>query len=109
MPDYANVLVKVVAIFGVINRVPATTPAHNVFLLRSCAYLNSPNKLAFGPKSGFKNKCRVRACDFGFGSGSGLQMRSFYNSVWVCMHGSNWEFERIQPPPTNSKNRLKSR
>ena len=28
MPDYANVLVKVVAIFGVIKRVPATTPAH---------------------------------------------------------------------------------
>jgi len=32
VPDYANVLVKVVAIFGVINRVPATTPAHNVFV-----------------------------------------------------------------------------
>jgi len=33
MPDYANVLVKVVAIFGVINRVPAaTTPAHNIFV-----------------------------------------------------------------------------
>jgi len=28
VPDYANVLVKVVAIFGVIKRVPATTPAH---------------------------------------------------------------------------------
>ena len=28
MPDYANGLVKVVAIFGVINRVSATTPAH---------------------------------------------------------------------------------
>jgi len=27
MPDYANVLVKVVAILGVIKRVPATTPA----------------------------------------------------------------------------------
>jgi len=27
-PDYANVLVKVVAIFGVIKHVPATTPAH---------------------------------------------------------------------------------
>jgi len=31
VPDYANVLVKVVAVFGVINHVPATTPAHNVF------------------------------------------------------------------------------
>jgi len=29
VPDYANVLVKVVAIFGVINRAPATTPAHD--------------------------------------------------------------------------------
>ena len=31
VPDYANVLVKVVAIFGLINRVPSTKPAHNVF------------------------------------------------------------------------------
>jgi len=32
VPDYANVLVKVVAIFGVINRVPSTKPTHNVFV-----------------------------------------------------------------------------
>jgi len=35
--DYANVVVKVVAIFGVINRVPATTPAHNVFCYSAVA------------------------------------------------------------------------
>jgi len=45
VPDYANVLVNVVAIFGVINRAPAITPAHNFFLLlHSCAYLNSSGK-----------------------------------------------------------------
>jgi len=41
-------MVQVVAIFGVINRVPATTPAHNVcLLLHSCAYLNSLRKFGF--------------------------------------------------------------
>jgi len=30
--DYANGLVKVVVFFSVIIRVPATTPAHNVFV-----------------------------------------------------------------------------
>ena len=38
MPDYVNVLVKVVAIFGVINCVPATTPAHNVFCYSAVAH-----------------------------------------------------------------------
>jgi len=35
---------------------------------RSCAHLDSLDTfgLAFGPKSGFKHKCQVRACDFGF-------------------------------------------
>jgi len=37
----------VVAIFGVINRVPSTKPAHNVFLLRSWTYLNSLDKFSF--------------------------------------------------------------
>ena len=72
MPDYANVLVTVVAIFGVINRVPATTPAHKVFCYSAVAHILTPSvNLAFEPKSGFKNKCRARA---GFGlviSGSG--------------------------------------
>jgi len=37
LPDYANVLVKVVAIFGLINRVPATTPVHNDFCYSAVA------------------------------------------------------------------------
>jgi len=58
-------LVKVVAIFGVINRVPATTSAHNVFCYSAVAHILTPSvNLAFRPKSGFKNKCRARA---GFG------------------------------------------
>jgi len=39
VPDYANVLVKVFVILDVINRAPAAVPEHNVFLIRSCAYL----------------------------------------------------------------------
>ena len=55
MPDYANVLVKVVAIFGVIICVPATTPAHNVLCYSAAAHiLTSSINLAFGPKSGFR-------------------------------------------------------
>ena len=50
MPDYANVLVKVVVILGVIKRVPATASANNVFCYSAVAH-----------KSGFKNKCRTRA------------------------------------------------
>ena len=62
MPDYANVLVKVVAIFGVIKRVPATTPANNVFCYSAVAHIVTPLvNLAFRPISGFKNKCRTRA------------------------------------------------
>jgi len=33
--------------------------------------------LAFGPKSGFKNKCRARACDLR----SGFIMKPTYNSA----------------------------
>jgi len=63
----------VVAIFGVINRVPATTPAHVFcyFAVGSCAYLTPSVSLTFRPKSGFKNKYWARS---GFGlviSGSG--------------------------------------
>ena len=62
MPDYANVLVKVVAIFRVINCVPAATLAHNVFCYFAVAHILTPSvNLAFRPKSGFKNKCRARA------------------------------------------------
>jgi len=102
-----------VSIFGVINCVPATTPAHNVFCYFAVAHILTLSvNLAFRPKSGFKNKMsgtsRVRACNFGIGSGSGFKMRPFFNSVWVCMRGQQVEIERIHPPPTNSKIRLKS-
>jgi len=81
---YANVLFKVVAIFGVINCVPAATPAHNVFCYFTVAHiLTFLVNLAFRPKSGFKNKCQARA-GFGLGPGSGFKIRPFYNSVWVC-------------------------
>jgi len=53
---------KVVVILVVINCVPATTPAHNVFSNSAVAHILTPLvNLAFGPKSGFKNKCRTRA------------------------------------------------
>ena len=64
--DDANVLVKVVAIFGVISREPAT--AHSVFCYSAVAHISTRSEtLAFTPKSGFKNNCRARACDFGLG------------------------------------------
>jgi len=60
VPDYANDLVKVVAIFGVIHH--ATAPAHNVFCYSAVAHILTPSvNWAFRPKSGFKNKCRARA------------------------------------------------
>ena len=77
MPDYANVLVKVVVILGVIKRVPATTPAHNVFCYSAVAHIVTPLvNLAFRPKSGFKNKCRTRAGFRLMNSGSGLVQAS---------------------------------
>jgi len=64
--DYANVLVKVVAIFDVINRAPATTPAHKVFCCYAVVHILTPSvNMAFRLKSGFKNKYRARA-GFGF-------------------------------------------
>ena len=55
MPDYANGLVKVVVSFGVINRVPATTPAHNVFCYSAVARILTPSvNVAFELKLGFK-------------------------------------------------------
>ena len=84
MPDYANVLVKVAVTLGVINRVPATISEHNVFCYSTVAHILRPSvNLVFKPKSGFKNKCRVKP-------GSGLKMRPFYNSSWVGMYaGAN--------------------
>ena len=61
MPDYANVLVKVVVILGVIKRVPATAFANNVFCYSAVAHIVTLLvNLAFRSKSGFKNKCRTR-------------------------------------------------
>jgi len=61
VPDYANVLVKVVVILGVIQRVPVTTPANNVFCYSAVAHIATPLvNLAFRPKAGFKNKCWTR-------------------------------------------------
>jgi len=50
---------------------------------------------------------RVRACDFGFGPGSGFKMKPFYHSMCVCMQGpskGDWK----DTWSTNSKNRWKS-
>jgi len=91
VPDYANVLVKAVTIFGVINRAPATTPEHNIFCYSVVAYILTPLvNLAFRTKLGFKNKCRTRA-GFVLRPGSGFRMRPFYNSVWVCRQGATRE------------------
>jgi len=49
--DYANVLIKMVANFGVINRVPAATPVHYVFYYPAVAHISTHSvNLAFGPK-----------------------------------------------------------
>jgi len=62
VPDYANVLVNVVVILGVMNRVPAAIPEHNVCCYSAVAHFLTPSvNLAFGPKSGFKDKYRARA------------------------------------------------
>jgi len=59
--DYANVLIKMVANFGVINRVPAATPVHYVFYYPAVAHISTHSvNLAFGPKWGFKIQCRAR-------------------------------------------------
>jgi len=112
VPNDANVLFKVVAIFGVINRVPATAPAHSVFCYSAVAHIETRSEtLAFRPKSGFKNKCRARA---GFGlvisvsDHSRLQNEALLQLVWICRRGQQGEIVRIHPPSTNSKNRLKS-
>ena len=60
MLDYANVLVNVVAILGVINRAPAATLVYYVCYPAVAHILTQSVHLAFGPKSGLK-KCRARA------------------------------------------------
>ena len=68
--------------------------------------------LTFRPKSVFKNKCRARAGHGLVNSDSGRAQASKWGPftilcVYVCK-GHQREIERIRPPPTNSKNRLKS-
>jgi len=60
--DAANVLAKVFVIFGVINQVPATAPAHSVFCYSAVAHILTRSETSpFRPKSSFKNKCRAQA------------------------------------------------
>jgi len=113
VPDYASVLFKVVVILGVINRVPAAIPEHNVLCYSAVAYILTPSvNLSFGPKSGFKNKCRPWA---GFRlviSGSDLVKASTWGPfTTLCLYvrrGQQGETERTHPPPTNSEYRVKS-
>jgi len=88
VPDYANDLDKVVAIFLSDKpcRIPATTPAHNVFCYYAVAHILIPSvNLAFRPESSFNNKCRARV---GFGLvilGSGrVQMSKWGPFTTLC-------------------------
>jgi len=102
VPDYTNVLVKVVAIFGVINRVHATTPAHKVFCYSVVAHILTPSvNLAFGPNSGFKNKCRNRAV---FGLGQALKWGPFTTLCGHVCKGQQGEIEVIHSLDANKKN-----
>jgi len=100
-----------VAIFGMINLVPAS--AYNVFCHSAVAHILTPSvNLAFRPKSGSKNKCLARA---GFGlviSGSArVQASQWGPFTTLCRYvgrDQQGEIERIHPPPTHSKNRFKS-
>jgi len=80
VPDYANVLVKVVVILGLINRVPAAIPEHNVFCYSAVARILNPRWIWL---SGVKNKRRAQV-GFGLRPGSRFKMRSFYNfHMWL--------------------------
>jgi len=69
VPDYANVLVKVVAIFGLINRVHATTPAH-VFCYSAVAHIQLPRKIWL---SGLNRASKI---NIGLEPGLGLWFRA---------------------------------
>ena len=72
--DHANDLIKMFAVFGVINCVPAATPVHNIFYYPAVAHISTDSvNLVFGPKSGFKNKCRTRD-GFGLQNEAPLQL-----------------------------------
>ena len=92
-------LVKVVAIFGVINRLLAKTPAPNVFCFCAVALIQTSSvNLAFKPKSGFKKICRVQAWKWG----------PFATLCGYVGRGQQVEIERKHPQHINSKIRLKS-
>ena len=75
-----------VSIFGVINCVPATTPAHNVVCYFAVAHILTPLvNLAFRPKSGFKNKCRARAGFKLVTSGSDRVQASKWGLLQLCV------------------------
>jgi len=90
-----------------------TCSQHCLLAYSAVAPILAPSvNLAFRPKSGFKNKCRARA---GFGlviSGSDrVQASNWGPFTTLCRYvdkSQQGEIERIHPPPTNSKNRLKS-
>jgi len=76
--------------------ISATTPAHNVVCYSAVAQILTPSEsLAFGPKSGFKNKCRARA-GFGLQSEALLQI-----CVGMYAGGNKGRLKRyILHPPT---------
>ena len=102
-----------VAIFGVINRVPATTSAHNVFCYSAVAHILTPSvNLASRPESSFKNKCRARAMlELVIWTSGRVQASTWGPFTTLCGYvgrGKQWEIKRIHSSPTNIKNRLKS-
>ena len=110
MPDCATVLVKVVkvAIFGVINvinRVRASTTAHNVFCCYAVAQILTPAvNFAFRPKSGFKNKCWALA---GFGIQNDANLRLFFMhliSILLCAPKPDWRSALKAPRYCLSRN-----
>ena len=103
MPDYANALVKVVAIFDVTYPCAFNYTCTQCFLLLcSWAYLIPSVNVAFRPQSGFKNNCRART---GFGlviSDSDRVQASKWGPFWtLCGYvgrGQQGEIERTAHP-----------
>jgi len=83
-----------VAILGVINHVPATTPAHNIFCYSTFAHILTPTvNLACRLKSVLKNKCWARAV-FGLVISSSGRVQTSISGpfttlcgLWVCKQG----------------------
>jgi len=73
-------------------------PYTTFFDTRSCGYLDSLGKFGLRAKSGFKNKCRVRACYFGLEPGSGFKMWPVYNSGSKQIAGCNFMHDQWNRP-----------